>query len=39
MLTLGKTQTHQNYKIESYGRLDTLDTDLIKVTNKRIKET
>ena len=39
MLTLGKTQTHQNYKIESYGRLDTLDTDLFKVTNKRIKET
>ena len=39
MLTLGKTQTYQNYKTESYDSLGTLDTDLLKVTNKRIKET
>ena len=39
MLTSEKTQTYQNYKIESYGRLDKLDKDLFKVTNKRVKET
>ena len=38
MLTSGETQTYQNYKI-SYGRLDTLDVELLKFTNKRVKET
>ena len=38
MLTSGKTQTYQNYKIKSYSRLDTVDIALFEFTNKRVKE-